>query len=46
MQSLGDERELIGSWLDTFNGVLAGQQAGEISRQRQQLSQALDELRY
>lgn len=46
MQSLGDERELIGSWLDAFNAVLAGQQAGEISRERQALSQALDELRY
>lgn len=46
MQSLGDERELIGSWLDTFNATLAGQQAGEISRERQALSQALDELRY
>ncbi|MBC3435376.1 molecular chaperone HscC [Pseudomonas sp. BW16M2] len=46
MQSLGDERELIGNWLDTFNAVLAGQQAGEISRERQALSQALDELRY
>ncbi|WP_028696880.1 molecular chaperone HscC [Pseudomonas cremoricolorata] len=46
MQALGDERELIGSWLDTFNGVLAGQQSSEITRQRQALSQALDELRY
>ncbi|MDH0301179.1 MULTISPECIES: molecular chaperone HscC [unclassified Pseudomonas] len=46
MQSLGDERELIGSWLDAFNAVLAGQQASEISRQRQALSQALDDLRY
>uniref|UniRef100_UPI00406CCFD0 Hsp70 family protein n=1 Tax=Pseudomonas sp. REB1044 TaxID=2675224 RepID=UPI00406CCFD0 len=46
MQSLGDERDLIGSWLDAFNAVLAGQQAAEISRQRLQLSQALDELRY
>lgn len=46
MQSLGDERELIGSWLDTFNATLAGQQASEISRERQALSQALDELRY
>jgi len=46
MQSLGDERELIGNWLDAFNAVLAGQQAGEISRERQALSQALDELRY
>lgn len=46
MQSLGDERELIGSWLDAFNAVLAGQQAAEISRERQALSQALDELRY
>ncbi|MCO7566630.1 molecular chaperone HscC [Pseudomonas sp. S 311-6] len=46
MQSLGDERELIGSWLDAFNAVLASQQAGEINRQRQQLSQALDDLRY
>ncbi|MEE1886920.1 molecular chaperone HscC [Pseudomonas carassii] len=46
MQSLGDERELIGSWLDAFNAVLAGQQAGEISRERLALSQALDELRY
>jgi len=46
MQSLGDERELIASWLDAFNQVLSGQQAGEISRERQALSQALDELRY
>ncbi|AIR89860.1 molecular chaperone HscC [Pseudomonas cremoricolorata] len=46
MQALGDERELIGNWLDTFNGVLAGQQSSEINRQRQALSQALDELRY
>jgi len=46
MQSLGDERELIGNWLDAFNAVLAAQQAGEISRERQALSQALDELRY
>ncbi|CAI8964807.1 molecular chaperone HscC [Pseudomonas soli] len=46
MQSLGDERELIGNWLDAFNAVLAGQQASEISRERQALSQALDELRY
>ncbi|MHC6224493.1 Hsp70 family protein [Pseudomonas sp. X10] len=46
MQSLGDERELIGTWLDAFNAVLASQQASDISRQRQQLSQALDELRY
>ncbi|MFK3775220.1 molecular chaperone HscC [Pseudomonas sp. NPDC089406] len=46
MQSLGDERELIASWLDAFNQVLSGQQAAEISRERQALSQALDELRY
>lgn len=46
MQSLGDERELIGGWLDAFNNVLARQQASEINRERQALSQALDELRY
>lgn len=46
MQSLGDERDQIGSWLDAFNAVLARQQAGEISRERLALSQALDELRY
>jgi molecular chaperone HscC len=46
MQSLGDERELIASWLDGFNATLAAQQAGDISRERQALSQALDELRY
>ncbi|MCE1115205.1 MULTISPECIES: molecular chaperone HscC [Pseudomonas] len=46
MQSLGDERELISGWLDAFNNVLARQQASEISRERQALSQALDELRY
>ncbi|MHA6161475.1 molecular chaperone HscC [Pseudomonas sichuanensis] len=46
MQSLGDERELIGGWMDAFNNVLARQQASEINRERQALSQALDELRY
>lgn len=46
MQSLGDERELISSWLDAFNQVLAGQQATDINRERQALSRALDDLRY
>lgn len=46
MQSLGEERDLIGSWLAAFNAVLSAQHSAEISRQRQHLNQALDELRY
>ncbi|MFV3406726.1 Hsp70 family protein [Pseudomonas sp. NY15463] len=46
MQSLGDERALIASWMDAFNQILAAQQPSAIERERKALSQALDELRY
>ncbi|TPG79665.1 molecular chaperone HscC [Pseudomonas arsenicoxydans] len=45
MQSLGEEREQIASWLDTFTAVLGGQQSVEIASHRSQLEKALDELR-
>jgi len=44
MHSLGEERELIGAWLDEFNAVLASQRADEITSRRQSLSRLLDEL--
>ncbi|MNG03958.1 Chaperone protein HscC [compost metagenome] len=46
MQSLGDEREQIGRWLDDFSNALAGQQADQISTQRKRLSEALEQLRF
>ncbi|MNJ18934.1 Chaperone protein HscC [compost metagenome] len=46
MQSLGDDRERIGSWLDDFSSALASQQPEQISRQRQRLSEALEQLRF
>jgi len=46
MQSLGDDRERIGNWLDEFSSALASQQAEQISRQRQRLSEALEQLRF
>ncbi|WP_097302719.1 molecular chaperone HscC [Pseudomonas chlororaphis] len=45
MQSLGDERERIADWLDTFTAVLGGQQPTEIASHRTQLNKALDQLR-
>ncbi|QTT89885.1 molecular chaperone HscC [Pseudomonas chlororaphis] len=45
MQSLGDERERIADWLDTFTAVLGGQQPAEIASHRTQLNKALDQLR-
>ena len=45
MQSLGDEREQIGAWLEQFSATLGRQQPSEIASQRQHLNQALDELR-
>ncbi len=44
MQSLGNERERIADWMDTFNAVLGGQQPREIASHRSQLEKALDEL--
>jgi molecular chaperone HscC len=44
-QSLGDEREQIANWLDTFAAVLGGQQPVEIASHRSQLNEALDQLR-
>lgn len=46
MQSLGDDRERIGSWLDDFSNALASQQPEQISLQRQRLSEALEQLRF
>ncbi|SDZ29031.1 molecular chaperone HscC [Pseudomonas sp. NFIX28] len=45
MQSLGDERERIADWLDTFSTVLGSQQPAEIASHRAQLNKALDQLR-
>jgi molecular chaperone HscC len=45
MQSLGDERARIAEWMDTFNTVLAGQQASEIASHRSALNDALDQMR-
>lgn len=44
MQSLGEERERIADWLDTFTSVLGGQRPSEIASHRTQLNQALDQL--
>lgn len=44
MQTLGEERERIGTWLDEFNRVLGEQQPAQISSSRQRLNAALDEL--
>ncbi|MGP6433291.1 Hsp70 family protein [Pseudomonas paraglycinae] len=44
-QSLGDERERIADWLDTFTTVLGSQQSEEIASHRSQLNKALDQLR-
>ncbi|RRW61124.1 molecular chaperone HscC [Pseudomonas fluorescens] len=46
MQTLGDERARIAEWMDTFNTVLAGQQASEIASHRSALNDALDQLRF
>ncbi|VVO79944.1 molecular chaperone HscC [Pseudomonas fluorescens] len=45
MQTLGDERARIAEWMDTFNTVLAGQQASEIASHRSALNEALDQMR-
>lgn len=45
MQSLGDERARIAEWMDTFNTVLAGQQASAIASHRSALNDALDQMR-
>lgn len=45
MQTLGDERARIAEWMDTFNTVLAGQQASEIASHRSALNDALDQMR-
>lgn len=45
VQTLGEERERIGAWLDEFNSVLGGQQPQQIAASRQRLNSALDELR-
>lgn len=42
--SLGEEREQIGQWLETFNQLLADQQPEPITRCRQQLDKALAQL--
>ena len=41
----GDERARIAEWMDTFNTVLAGQQASEIASHRSALNDALDQMR-
>ncbi|WP_336341199.1 Hsp70 family protein [Pseudomonas atacamensis] len=45
MQTLGDERARIAEWMDTFNTVLAGQQASKIASHRSALNDALDQMR-
>ncbi|WP_095188351.1 molecular chaperone HscC [Pseudomonas sp. Irchel 3E19] len=44
MQSLGDERQRIAEWLDSFTSVLGGQRSEEIASHRSQLNKVLDEL--
>ena len=44
LETLGEERERIGTWLDEFNRVLGEQQPAQISSSRQRLNAALDEL--
>ncbi|WP_442112837.1 Hsp70 family protein [Pseudomonas sp. NUPR-001] len=46
MQSLGEDREQIGGWLDEFSTALASQQPEQIKRQRQRLTEALEHLRF
>lgn len=45
MQSLGDDRQRIAEWLDSFTSVLGGQRSEEIASHRSQLNKVLDELR-
>ncbi|MBC8995267.1 molecular chaperone HscC [Pseudomonas sp. N40(2020)] len=45
MQSLGEERQRIAEWLDSFTTVLSGQRSEEIASHRSQLNKVLDELR-
>ncbi|MNN49024.1 Chaperone protein HscC [compost metagenome] len=44
-QSLGEERQRIADWLDSFTTVLGGQRSEEIASHRSQLNKVLDELR-
>ncbi|CAI8829644.1 chaperone protein HscC [Pseudomonas sp. IT-347P] len=44
-QSLGEERQRIADWLDSFSTVLGGQRSEEIASHRLQLNKVLDELR-
>jgi molecular chaperone HscC len=44
-QSLGEERQRIADWLDSFNTMLGGQRSEEIASHRSQLNKVLDELR-
>ncbi|TDF81116.1 molecular chaperone HscC [Pseudomonas sp. H9] len=46
MQSLGEDREQIGAWLDDFSTALASQQPEQIKRQRQHLTEALEQLHF
>lgn len=46
MQSLGEDREQIGGWLDEFSTALASQQPEQIKRQRQRLTEVLEHLRF
>lgn len=45
MQSLGEKRERIADWLDTFTAALSGQQSKEIASLQSQINEALDHLR-
>lgn len=45
-QSLGDDRQRIADWMDSFTTTLSGQRLEEIAGQRSQLNKALDELRF
>ncbi|MFZ3279866.1 Hsp70 family protein [Pseudomonas sp.] len=44
-QSLGEERQRIADWLDSFTTVLGGQRSEEIASHRSQLNKVLDDLR-
>ncbi|WDR34364.1 molecular chaperone HscC [Pseudomonas serboccidentalis] len=44
-QSLGEERQRIADWLESFTTVLGGQRSDEIAGHRSQLNKVLDELR-
>ncbi|WP_420231330.1 Hsp70 family protein [Pseudomonas sp. ABY48] len=45
MQSLGEKRERIADWLDTFTAALSGLQSKEIASLQSQINEALDHLR-